>query len=125
MIDDLAVHITEVKRVVRPLPRKHGAKPGVRRDQEILARVSGLGAKDRAGWRKDLPLNQILSRFADEGVSVVAASQRVTAINPATARGCKCAGVRRANQHRDKTSSCGVRADGPDFARVAESRVIF
>src|SRR5579871_4426332 len=78
----------------------------------------------RAVGGDHLALNEVLGRLADEGIAVMIHAEKASAINEAAAGRGKSAGVRRAHEAWHEAGGGGVRAGGPDLARVTVGRGI-
>src|SRR6185437_920330 len=80
VLDEFAVEVHDIKTAVGSGRREHAVKPGIRRSQEIFARLCALGDEGRSIRQEAPALNQIVDRLTDKEVAVVVRAERVAAI---------------------------------------------
>ena len=99
MFNDVAVHVDDPQRTVRPCASLDGTKPRIRRCQKLAVKfiVIASTGKRHSARCQNLPMHKIVDRLAGKGIARIAGTQQIVSINS------KAAGrrrpVRRPGQH--------------------------
>src|SRR5207249_3850980 len=81
MLDVFAVEIHHVEAAVGAGCCEHAVEPGISRGKEIFSRFSAFGDEGSAVRDESAALNEVVHRFADKKIVVVAWTEHVAAID--------------------------------------------
>ena len=87
MLDVFAVEVHHVEAAVGAGCREHAVEPGISRGKVVFSHFSAFGDECRAVRDESAALNEVVHRFADKKIVVVAWTEHVAAIDGRATRG--------------------------------------